>query len=89
MLDLLLQGKEKNQKNKEALLKKTTRLAEKQLQACQKSEAQLQKRLDSLVKFVTNMERVFDAFTEKVKVFYQKKLAAGAPAVANYDALLE
>ncbi len=79
---------EKHFENRKLLVNSTRKLLGKGLFTCETKQKVIKNRSDSLVRFVKNMERVFDAIASKVETFYTNRLGAGGATVPNYDALV-
>lgn len=64
------------------------RLEDKRLKFCQNHEAEIGKRMSSLIKLVTNMLTKFDAIATRVEDYYNNKVVPSGKTVPNYTALV-
>ncbi len=64
------------------------RLTETRLRSCEAREEAVKTRMNSLVRFSTNIEEKFDAIAQRVQNFYVNKVLPSGKSVANYDALV-
>lgn len=63
-------------------------LTQVQLRSCQARESAVKNRMESLVNLVANMEKKFDAIAQRVKDYYNNKVASSGKTVSNYSSLL-